>query len=287
MVFRVIIILFLLVSTLIIASEIRAEDDKDQLIDELYIKSGYEEQVKNLPESFKLTLDQQSHFIDKSEGKLKEYFENVNDLIVKSLDPTVLGSGIKADLKKELSIKEIKHMLIFLDTPIGKKATKLEVRSSSAQGIKDFSNYLVNASSNAIPEPRKSLLIKLENLLNTLEYTTEMNINIQIAATSAMAFSIESNDVIDFEYIARTLKESKPRMKKELAPLVHHFLYFTYKDLSDEELRELIQFYDDETSQRLMKAISESYVNAVTNGSINFSQSVLDFFNNNIKNEPV
>lgn len=264
---------------------VHGEENKDNLIDEFYVKSGFEAQVKNLPESFKLTLGEHSYYIDKSQGVLKEYFENVNGLLYKSFDSTVLGSAIKEDLRRDLSVDQINHMLNFLNTPTGKKTTELEVRASSTEGITAFNNYLAAASAGTIPLQRQAQLAKLEKLLHTLDYTTEMNINIQLAVTSALAFTISTDRMLEFEEIVKGLNELKPAMKQDLEPLVDHFLYFTYKDLSDKELTELITFYESDTSQHLIKAISDAYLKAVTTASYSFSRGVLDFFTNHINKE--
>jgi len=268
-----------------VQGEESGEENKDKLIYEFYVKSGFESQVKNLPESFKMTLDEHSSYIDKSHGILKEYFENVNGLLYKSFDSTVLDSAIKAELKRDLSVEQINHMLNFLNTPTGKKTTELDVRASSTEGITAFNNYLAAASAGTIPKQRQAQLAKLEKLLHTLDYTTELNINIQLVVTSALAFTISPDNMLGFQQIVKGLNELKPAMKEDLAPLVDHFLYFTYKDLNDKELGELIEFYESDTSQQLIRAISDAYLKAVTTSSYGFSRSVLDFLTNHINKE--
>ena len=84
-------IVIVFIITLIISSQLSAEDKKDQLIDELYVKSEFDAQVKNFPDIIKLSIDQQTALIDKSEGITKEYFKNVNNLLY-TIEPMLLAS---------------------------------------------------------------------------------------------------------------------------------------------------------------------------------------------------
>jgi hypothetical protein len=276
-------IVMVFIITLIIGSQLGAEDKKDRLIDELYIESGFEAQIKNQPEAFKLNLDEQTSLIDKSQDLIKEYFENANSMLYKSFDSSVLEVGIKSDLKKQLSIKEINYILDFLKTPLGIKATKLEVRTSSSESIIDFKNYLMNLSVNPVPESRIPQLKKFEELVHTLDFTTEMTINTQLAMTAAITYSFSAENTLNLTEVKKKLDQSKPQIKSALQPIIIPFLHFTYKDLSDNELKQYIIFYEHNTSQHFIKVVSNSYLKAITRGTFNFGESIADFVKNREK----
>jgi len=258
----------------------RAKDSEDKLIDDLYVKSGFDMVVKNFPDALKLSIDEQTALIDKSNGITKEYFKNVNNLLYKSFDPLTLGAIIKSDLKQQLSIDDINYLMDFLNTPLGIKATKLEVESSSSQSMKNFNKYLSNISANPVPESRKVLLKKFEELLNTLDYTVDVTINMQLAMTAAISYHYSAESNLDLTDIKNKLVQSKPLLKSALEPMIIPFLHFTYKDLSNDELKQYISFYEQDKSKHVIRIINDSYLKAITRGSFQFGENIADFIKN-------
>lgn len=274
------IILFALTISLLTSLNLIADEKKDKLLDEFYIKSGLEEQLKHLPEVFKLNLDQQTALVDKSQGILKEYYESTNDLLNKSFDSSKIGASIKSDLKKEISSKDINLILDFLKTPTGEKVTQLEIDATKAVTSSEFNKYLSTLSSNPIPESRLNLLSRLSELIDVLDFTTEMTINMQFAITAAITYTLPSElteDKISLTKIKQKLDDSKPLIKSALEPVIIYTLNFTYKDLTENELKQYITFYENDVAQNFNKVFIDSYLKAITRASFDFGQRSAEF----------
>jgi len=140
----------------------------------------------------------------------------------------MLEAVIKSDLKEKLSINDINYLMDFLNTPLGIKTTNLEVRSSSSQSMEDFNKYYSTLSTNPVPETRMPLLKKLEEILNTIDYTADVSINMQVAMTAAISYHYSAQSNLNLAEIKKQLDQSKPQLKSALEPIIIPFLHFTY-----------------------------------------------------------
>ena len=280
-------IMFLVVFTITFgfSSVLRADEKKDKLVDELYTKTGFKEQLHNLPEVFNLSLNEELASIDKPQGMLKDYYENIDRLLFKAFDVSTLDAEAKSHLNKNINVEDIGFLLHWLETPVGKKASKLEVRASRAENVKEFTKYIKNLQSNPIPEPRVKLLEELESHLNTLDLNVEMLMNIQLATAVAMIYSMSSDNHQEISDIQKKIEGTRLFLQAAIEPLIIGSLDFIYHDLNDDELRILIDFYKKEKAKNANKVFSDAFIKAVTKASYDFGQRSAEFIQNRLKQE--
>lgn len=165
----------------------------------------------------------------------------LNKTVAQTFQAGSINNTLQHYIATRLVPAEMKKVLAWLDTPLGKKIIALELASLSPEF---HSNQPDNAreKTNAPGMPdRINLLLRLDKATKTTKFAVDLQMNMQItmltAAYSSMAF--------DKEFIAQ-LKDSLEENRFQIEGVLSQQLLIgslnTYKDLTNAELEEYIVF---------------------------------------------
>ena len=242
-----------------------AQDHKDVLIQDLYNQSGMETQIGQLPMVIQIGFDQAVE----SDGRLKTIprgdLEDMRATIPIVYDPQAIRQTIIGEYHQNLNADELKHVLGWLNSPIGRQLTQLEEASSSPEAYIEMQRYAL-ALQDAPPAPeRLSVIRQLDAAIKITEGGVEIAMNTQLAVAIAVVASLPAEQQPTYAKLAEALEQHRPRLEDEVRIQTLFSLLYTYQSVSDAVLAEYVAFassaagtnYHNTTMSGLKKAMLE------------------------------
>ncbi|GLS24751.1 DUF2059 domain-containing protein [Marinibactrum halimedae] len=210
--------------------------------------AGITEQINELPKTMKAGFEQ---------GLAQKNAPN-KDALLKSVDQAILPSIIiektHTALKKALSKEDIKTLLTWYQSDLGKGLTAAENSASTIEASQTVANQLQTLLSN---EKRVELAKKLDKAVGM----TDTAVDIQLFTMESMftAFSSmedPSSSIDPSQYRAR-IEAMKPQMNAQMEPFIHATMVHTYRSFDDKSMDKYAAFLSQPAAQKLTTASIE------------------------------
>ena len=228
---------------------------KNELIQEIYVKSGL---TKQIPAIISQVKNISSDMLFSLSPNIKDKFQKkMNKLFVTD----VLENRIKYNLGRNLENQTISEVLKWLNSTLGKKITELEEQASSEKGEEEMTAYIESNQTDSIPEKRFNLIKKLANISNSIDTATDLGIYISLSIKTVLN---DINSIIPTisekhinqhinnnrkELIKQYIHTQRSLIKPSLKKQIYSSLLYIYRSLSDEELTKYIEFAESKTGR--------------------------------------
>lgn len=251
-----------------------AQAGNDALLEELYTKSGLQKQLEQVPLVLQATLEQASHK-DTTLRKLPKNIDwTIRTLAQKAFAPAALRETILREFREKLPVEDIKPVLTWLDSPLGKRCTQLEEAASTPQAQAEIQQYAVELQSSPPSKDRVEIFREFDSATKATESGVEMAVNSQIAVTLALMAVLPSEQQKSLDDITREAEKHKPKVEAAVrSHLLVSFLY-TYRDLADAEIRQYIDFAKSAAGSHYQSVGTAALKKALIGASIQWGKSI-------------
>lgn len=231
--------------------------------DELIVKSGLQRQIGQLPEVVSASFEQRMAQDDKIGP---EEAAKIREAITRSVTPSVMLASIKDHIIANLAEPDVDGIMIWLNSPLGEKITKMEEDASSGQAYMEIQNFAMGLS-NDPPDPvRVAVLGQLDEAARMTEFSVGMKMDMIVTMTTAMAAAAGRTDFTKEELLA-SLESSRAQIEQGSAQEVLITGLYTYQGLTIDELKEYVNFYKSEAGQKYADVITRGLLNALNKSS--------------------
>ena len=115
-----------------------AQEASSKSVQELFLKSGLDQLTQELPILFQQGIDQ-AYEQDPNLKKLPRHFlQEMKEAAAKAYAAQKTKDIMTQSISGKLSASDIKSVLKWLDSPLGKKCTELEKDSATSKGLNDI-----------------------------------------------------------------------------------------------------------------------------------------------------
>ena len=253
------------VLSLILFGEVCLAEDRagDPLVRALMLKSGMEKQIEQMPQLLQSELDQQQA---NAGGIPKEEFQRFSNITRSAFDAKAIHASVQAYIQANLSEKDMKDVLKWLESPLGAKITKLEEAASTAKAYEEMQAIGPKLLQENQGSARMDRLMKLDQAVGVTRSSVNTIMNIQLAMITAMSAAMEADKRPTFEDVQEAVKRNQPQMHAAMSRMVQIQFLYSYRDLSDKEIDRYIRFAESMPGQRYhdvsIRALDEALVQA-------------------------
>jgi hypothetical protein len=241
-----------------------APTPKDSPAQDLYKKSGLSQQVEQLPALVKVGFDQAQEKENREGQSLpKAAYETITMAITGSFDPQLISRYLTRRIHDELTENEIREVLQWLDSPLGKKITSLEVASSTPEAYKEMQVALKSSQGSQSSPKRHSLIDGINQATKAVESSTNLAINMQIAVTAALVSALPSPHSPTMADIREVVERNRPHIEKEISGEVFQNALYTYRELTDAELEKYLAFIKSDVGVRYHEVVTKGLNDAM------------------------
>lgn len=227
-----------------------AEEIRTQSLEKLIKFSGLGQMASDFPALINEGLKEAGVAQQLTE---KEYLK-LTMVLNSAYAPEVILATITKEVKTTISEIDAKMLLEWYESETGKKISLAEKRSANAEAFQEMLN-----KAEAMRQDKEKLLVvkRLDQLLKTTDTTMRVRENIGIAIITALQNVANSSSPISVD----TYKVEWTTKEKEIREVIHEMvitsLLYSYQELSVKELKDYVNFNEDEKTLSFTQCIQQ------------------------------
>ena len=237
---------------------------KASLVASLMQQSGMAAQIEMIPEQVKMGIRDSAR-----QGAPMDVV--IQDKLIGSLDTKSLSQDLQAYLVEQISFDEIRQVMVWLESPLGKKVVAMEINASQSEMMsKMFDVFQVES----VRPGRVERVHRLGEAVLSKERTRDLMINIQTFFGMAMVAERGTTQPVSYGATRDNMERAMAPMWGELEQVVMMMYLFTYQGLSDAELDQYLEFTESAVGRRYNRALYEGLSRAFLNAGRSLRQSL-------------
>jgi hypothetical protein len=231
---------------------------------ELYAKSGLEKQIAQFPPLIQTFLDQSVREEDQTQKLPRDVLWAIRKCVPEAFAPEKLEKTVLAEFTAKLSDQDIKEVLLWLDSPTGKRFTHLEEESSTVEAQFDMQQYAAGLRDSPPSAERLKALRELDSAVKGTDGSVEMTIAAQVAVALAFNSTLPQEQQKPMDEIARETEKTRPLLEAEVRSQMLISYLYTYRSMTESQIRQYTEFARSPSGSRYsavaMAAFKKSYL---------------------------
>jgi len=232
----------------------KAEAEKAEVVREFMAKSGLNQQIDSVQELVGFMAAQYPQFQPEAGEKLKEF----DDIFKQALDPKIFKDRLGARIQEKIDLEDLRVMLKWLDTPLGRKVTQMEEAAAQPQAHAEMSGMASRLMQEAQGTPREERIARIDRATRSSESVMKMLKDMQVEMISAVIVRTPKEKRPSQETLHQILSGSASMIDQLIPASVQASMLYTYRGLSDEELDQYIQMLESDIGRRCYLTVTES-----------------------------
>ena len=228
----------------LLAGNVSAETHK-QMVTKYIELSGIKSMLSFFPEQMDAMSNQ-----TRMTARDPETEQRVYELMKDSFDLDECEKKLTAYLVKNTDKKFMGQLLKWLESPLARKVTREEIRSSSPAQQANMVRYITDLQEMPPPQERVELIQRLEESTRMSETMTDIFIEIMKGMVESVNLALPENKRQSTEVIFAEIMKIQPAMKDAFRQQMVTTSFYTYRNISNRELAKYIRFYDSEIGQK-------------------------------------
>jgi hypothetical protein len=253
--------------------------DQTKLIQSLYFKSGMDKQVKQLPLLIQANIEKGLEKDDRINQLPRHTKSAISGSVHDAFAPERLRNIIIKEVKKYMTVKDLNKALKWLDSPLGKKCTRLEEAASTPETLSKVQKFAAQLQQTPPPANRLDILRRLDDAVKATETNVEITMNAQLAVAFAIVKSLPLEQQGPLEDITAQLEKNRPQVEAVMKSQTLLFALYTYQNLTNAELEKYIQFATSPAGTKYHVATISGFKKALLDGSLKWSKSIANILN--------
>jgi uncharacterized protein YeeX (DUF496 family) len=239
-------------------------------------KCGLYEQIENVPDK---TVEEVRDCFKRNEpilGKMPDHVvDEINRIIRDSFKPKTIRSILADYISSRLSHDDIESVIAWLDSPLGRKITRIEEMASTPEAYREMAAIIPSLKLAADYDERLELVHEIDNSVKATELIMDRMLNMQIITLTAMASAFPAMNLPSEEQIRTNFQKNKPGIAQAVSREIALSILYTYRDISKDDIRAYIQFMKTDYGKRYHQVVQDGTNKAYTYCGKAFSESVV------------
>lgn len=187
------------------------------------------------------------------------------EIVDKTFEPSEIIKNINTEVKSKISNKDIKSLLKWYESDLGKKITKVEEDSSTAEAYEQMIR-----DARVIMQDKKKVFFakRVDKLLNVTSMVAELQKNTAIAVYSSTNRPTKSEMAI----FRSQLLSQRQHIEANSHQMVILSFAYSYRDIDEKDLNKYMNFLKQSSTKKFNDAAMSGIVKSL-------NKSVLDMAN--------
>ncbi len=269
----------LLTMFLLMLPVIAHAQNQNDLIQSLYLKSGIDKQVRQLPLLIQASVKQAFEQDDRIKDLPRHTKSAISGSVQEAFSAERFKKIIIKEVKTSMTVKDLDNVLKWLDSPLGKKCTRLEDAASTPETLSEVKKFAARLKQAPPAANRLDILRRLDSAVKATETNVEIAMNTQLAVAFAVVKSLPIEQQGPLKDIAAQLEKNRPQIEAAMKSQTLLFALYTYHGLTNGELETYIRFATSPAGVKYHGATISGFKKALLNGSIKWGESIADILN--------
>ena len=232
----------------------------DDLANKIVNRSGLSEMISQFPALLKEGIKQGA---EQSGGNNQKMVMQISQIIDQAFGINESIEIIRKDLSDQLTQQELTSVLEWLDSPLGKKITSMEISAMTSDSYHNMQSQLLDLQEKFRGSEREKLFQTFDKSTNATEASLETAIAVQLTLASAMSAASNSPQMPSYEYLKKSIEDNRFMMRGVIGQQVFANYLYTYQGLTDNELTAYVDFTATPAGKHYSLVVNESIKNVL------------------------
>ncbi len=238
--------------------------DSEALANKVIKQSGLSVMISQFPVLLKEGIQQSGgQSGEEGSGNNQKMIMQISQIIDQAFVVSDSIEGIRAALSTELTEQELLTVLEWLNSPLGKKITQMEIDIMSSEAYKDMQSQLLSLQEKYRGSERERLFQRFDKATNATEASLETAIAVQLTLASAMSASSNNPQMPSYEELKHSIESNRFMMRGVIGQQVFANYLYTYQRLTDDELEAYVNFVSTPAGNHYSLVVNEAVKNAL------------------------
>lgn len=251
----------------VLTSALAELSDVNPLISQMLEVTGLAKEIQGIPKQLRAVIARDPRI----QNLTPEQRATFQSLVLRAYAPPAILEVINRTLQQNYDEASFKQFIQLYQQPLARKIHALEDEAETPEWDKNKQAYLSEMPSHPATQERLSILKNLDHATHDSAGT----VNLQIAISRSMAGAAAMEQPKELrpspEQLKKSLADLSAQMRASLEPAVtlntqQSYLY-VYRDVSDAELKEYIESYENPAIQLSMNLIEVGLFTAIEEAS--------------------
>lgn len=247
----------------------------EKIVGELMELSGLAQQIPRLPNDYLTLVDNLLMGLERQRHPVsKTLRRQIRQSFADALTPERLEPEIRSRLLHGLSQETTLATVSWLKSDLGKKVTAAELNAASAEKSVEFATFFLQLQLERPDPERLQLMRRVEEITKGSELATEAWEAVVINVGRALEAEYRSRDLQSRESLNEYLASVRGSVKGLFQQGRLFQGLFTYRTLTDEELKQYVEFLEAPVGRDVTHVMNEAFQGAAINAIYNIKPSL-------------
>jgi hypothetical protein len=227
--------------------------------EELIKKAGIDASLK----AFAKAIEEAPAQMKAQGAGLEQTFADAwHDAAKKAFSADKLEIMLAAKMRGAFSEDEQRSLSAYLESPLGKKITAIEVSAADNMTEDKMPSILQSyqkLKADGAKKDRVDLYIEIEKAVKAADATVTAMLNVSLAMESGLLASGKLPGPMDFDDLRSKFEASRSQLRGSVQDMVMAMMAYTYGPLTPADLRAYISFLKSPAGQKLYTVFIKSY----------------------------
>ncbi|MFZ0931152.1 MAG: DUF2059 domain-containing protein, partial [Syntrophobacteraceae bacterium] len=241
---------------------------------ELYVKSGMEKQLGQLPSLIQTLFDQSAAQDEQARKLPKEVLSAIRASVPEAFAPEKMKEAMLAELNEKLPAQDIKKVLQWFDSPLGKKCTQLEEAASTPEAQAEIQQYTARLQNSPPTAERLKVLREFDSAVKGAESAVDIAIHTRVAVAMAIiaAFPLEQQRPLDD--LSREMEKTRPVLEAAVRSQMLFSDLYTYRSLTEADIQLYTKFAKSPAGSKFTLVTTAVLKEAVLEGAVKWGKII-------------
>ncbi len=242
----------------------------EKLINKYIELSGLDQMLSTFPEQIDAMFSQK---IITSEQPEKE--KKLASIMKESFDILLIKENLKYFLIQNTDINFFEDLIKWLETPLAQKINEEALSSSGPGSRADLLRYITDLQTNPPSQDRIAIIQEVERTTKLSELSTYIAIEMMRSMFESFNLTLTKDKRKSMGEIEEEIKTIKPAIQNALRQQMILTSFYSYRNISNEELIKYIEFYKSNTGKTEINVVGMAIANVLKQWSFNVAKKII------------
>ena len=249
-------LVFLIISFILAPTHGEASE-KAALTSQLMKMSGLEEQLNQIKEHAFANLS------DAKDTLPADVYEAITQAMAEAYDGRKMQEIVSGRLSANLNIEEMRGILNWLQSGLGRKITGLEEAASTPEAFDAMQTFTRQLQTNPPTPQRLELSQRLDHATNATTMAVDIILLTAYGVAAALDTIMPEDQQTDLDLLRDEIESQRPELTPLMQQMTIASFLFTYQTLGNEEIERYIAFCESDLGKRYNLVVGAAFMNAM------------------------
>ncbi|MCP4265772.1 MAG: hypothetical protein GY777_09380 [Candidatus Brocadiaceae bacterium] len=242
----------------------------EKLINKYIEISGLDQMLSTFPDQIDAIFSQNTLTSDQSETEKK-----VAVIMKESFDIVLVKKNLNSFLLQNTNINFFKNLINWLETPLAQKIKEEELSSSGPGSQAKLLRYIADLQTNPPSQDRITIIQEVERTTKLSELSTYIAMETIRGMLGSFNLTLPEGKRKSMGEIEEEIQAIKPSIQNSLQQQMILTSFYSYRNISNEELIEYIEFYKSNTGKAEILVVGKAIANVIKEWFVDVTEKLI------------